>query len=166
MRRAAARSRSVALCASALVLAACGFRLQGHEGLPHTLASVRIEAVDTQSQFYQSLRDALHAAGARIDDDAQDAGATVIHILRDDVKQDVLAVSTRNVPTAYELTYSVRFSVSNGSHELIRPEEHSLLRDYAFEETTLLAKERERTILSNALAQDLATVVMRRLASL
>jgi outer membrane lipopolysaccharide assembly protein LptE/RlpB len=40
------------------------------------------------------------------------------------------------------------------------------VRDYTFSESALLAKERERKILSAALAHDLVTVVMRRLASL
>jgi outer membrane lipopolysaccharide assembly protein LptE/RlpB len=40
------------------------------------------------------------------------------------------------------------------------------VRDYSFNESQLLAKEREQHILSTALAQDLVTVVMRRLSSL
>jgi LPS-assembly lipoprotein len=149
-----------------LALSACGFHLQGRLPLSPKLASVRIETDDTQSSFYQGLRDALRAAGAQVDDQGSDAGATVIHILSDAVKQDVLAVSTHNIPTAFELTYSVRVSVTAGTAELMAPEEHSLQRDYAFDETNLLAKEREKDLLSEALAQDLATVVMRRLDSL
>ena len=42
----------------------------------------------------------------------------------------------------------------------------ALVRDYSYSENAQLAKERERAILSNALAHDLVTVVMRRLASL
>ena len=40
-----------------------------------------------------------------------------------------------------------------------------LTRDYSFDETALLAKQHERDLLSAALARDLASVVMRRLAS-
>jgi LPS-assembly lipoprotein len=156
----------LALCGLALMLSACGFHLQGRVPLPHALASVRIEADDMQSGFYQGLRDELRAAGAHIDDDGNDAGAAVVHILRDGVKEDVLAVSALNIPTAYELTYTVRISVTAGTKELIAPEEHAMRRDYAFQETDLLAKEREKDVLINALAQDLATVVVRRLASL
>jgi LPS-assembly lipoprotein len=156
----------IALYALWLVLPACGFHLQGRLPLSSKLASVRIETDDRQSGFYEGLRDALRAAGAHIDDTDSDAAATVIHILRDNVKQDVLAVSTHNIPTAFELTYSVRVSVTSGTTELIAPEEHALQRDYAFDETTLLAKEREKDLIAEALAQDLATVVMRRLSSL
>jgi outer membrane lipopolysaccharide assembly protein LptE/RlpB len=40
------------------------------------------------------------------------------------------------------------------------------VRDYNFSENELLAKERETKILSEALAHDLVSVVMRRLSSL
>jgi outer membrane lipopolysaccharide assembly protein LptE/RlpB len=162
----AAASRATAALAMGWMLTACGFHLQGRLPLPHALEHVRIETDDTQSGFYQGLRDALRTAGAQLDDDKDDASATVIHILRDDVKQDVLAVSIYNIPTAFELTYTVRVSVTNGPRELIASEEHALRRDYAFDESTLLAKEREKDVLIDALAQDLAAVVMRRLASL
>jgi outer membrane lipopolysaccharide assembly protein LptE/RlpB len=45
-------------------------------------------------------------------------------------------------------------------------QEVSGVRDYTFDETILLAKENEEAILREALAHDLADVVMRRLANL
>jgi outer membrane lipopolysaccharide assembly protein LptE/RlpB len=75
-------------------------------------------------------------------------------------------VSTLNVPTEYELTYVLKFSVTSGPHELIAAEEHRLVRDYSYSESALLAKEREKSILSAALANELVSVVMRRLSSL
>ncbi len=40
------------------------------------------------------------------------------------------------------------------------------MRDYSYSESAQLAKQREQQILSAALAQELAAVVMRRLSSL
>jgi LPS-assembly lipoprotein len=157
--------RSV-LPALLLALGGCGFHLEGSTPLPASLAVVHVDSSDTQTDFYFGLRKALMAAGARIDDDAQDANGAVIHILNDSSLQRTLTVSTLNVPTEYELTYKVRFSVTVKGHEVIAPEEHSLVRDYSYSETAQLAKERENAILSQALAHDLVSVVMRRLASL
>ena len=89
-----------------------------------------------------------------------------MRILRDGTAERVLSVSARNVPTEYELSYSVRVSVSAGDRELLPAEDFTLTHDYSFDETALLAKQRERDTLSDALAGDLASVVMRRLASL
>lgn len=150
----------------ALCLAGCGFHLQGSYPLPRSLAVVRISAVDTQSDFYFGLRKALLAAGTRIDDDDQDPSAAVIHVLEDTTKDSILTVSTLNIPTEYELTYMVRYSVDAMGKQLIAPEERMMVRDYSYNESAQLAKEREQTILSAALARELAAVVMRRLSSL
>jgi outer membrane lipopolysaccharide assembly protein LptE/RlpB len=148
------------------ILAACGFRLEGSTPLPATLAVVHIDASDRQSDFYFGLRKALLAAGTRIDDEMSDDGEAVIHILGDSAAQKTLTVSTVNVPTEYELTYKLKFSVSLKGREVIAPEEHSLVRDYSYSENAQLAKDRENAILSRALAHDLVSVVMHRLESL
>jgi LPS-assembly lipoprotein len=149
-----------------LGLSGCGFHLEGSTPLPASLAVVHVDTSDTQTDFYFGLRKALMAAGTRVDDDGKDAGSAVIHILNDTAMQRTVTVSTLNVPTEYELTYKVRFSVTVQGREVIAPEEHSLVRDYSYSESAQLAKERENAILSQALAHDLVSVVMRRLASL
>jgi LPS-assembly lipoprotein len=60
----------------------------------------------------------------------------------------------------------VEFSVTSGDKTLIEHEEVSATRDVSFDETQLLAKEREQEILREGLARDLVALVMRRLAAL
>jgi LPS-assembly lipoprotein len=156
-----------AVLALLLGLSGCGFHLQGSTPLPPTLAQVQVVTNDRQTDFYFGLRKALMSAGTRVDDDdGKDASSAVIHILTDSAVQRTLTVSTLNVPTEYELTYKVKFSVTVQGREVIAPEEHQLVRDYAYSESAQLAKERENAVLSQALAHDLVSVVMRRLASL
>jgi LPS-assembly lipoprotein len=166
VRARAATVRALAAGLGALALAGCGFHLEGSYPLPRSLAVVRIEAVDTQSDFYFGLRKALQAAGTRIDDNAADKSVAVIHVLTDTARSSILSVSTRNVPIEYELTYTVRFSVDAMGRQLIAPEQRVLVRDYSYSENAQLAKQREQSILSSALAQELTAVVMRRLSSL
>jgi LPS-assembly lipoprotein len=161
-----AASLLVASVMAASLISGCGFRLEGSVPLPASLAVVQIDAGDTQSDFYFGLRKSLMAAGTRIDDDDKAESAAVIHITTDSAAERILTVSTLNVPTEYELTYTLKFSVSLRDRELIAPEEHRLVRDYSYSESALLAKEREKSILSEALANDLVSVVMRRLSSL
>ena len=164
MLRAAGRMAASVVVAS--LIGGCGFRLHGSVALPQSLAVVRIDTNDTQSDFYVGLRKALMAAGTRVEDDGKDESTAVIHIITDNSAERILTVSTLNVPTENELTYTLKFSVSSSGHELIAPEEHHLIRDYSYSESAQLAKERERAILSEALANDLVSVVMRRLSSL
>lgn len=156
--------RLVAAVALAL-LSACGFQLQGRTPLPEPLTVTFVQAEDQQSDFVQNLRKALIASGARLLDSGEKASSTV-RIVTDDVKRRVLSVSASNTPREYEVTYTVRFSVNAAGKDLLPEQEISLARDYSFDERALLAKEHEEAILREALARDLVSLVMRRLASL
>ncbi len=158
-------SPRLAMLVAALLIGGCGFHLQGRAPLPAALAVTYVQATDHQSDFVQSLRKALLASGARLTGSGTEASATV-RITTDEVKRNILSVSARNTPREYEVVYTVRFSVSANGAELLPEQEVSLTRDYSFDERTLLAKEHEEAILREALARDLADIVMRRLASL
>jgi LPS-assembly lipoprotein len=151
--------------AALLLLGACGFHLQGHHALPAQLRVSYVQAADRQSDFVQDLRKELLTSGARLTTDDKDATA-VVRILTDTFQRRVLSVSVTDQPAEYEITYSVRFSVSFGDKEVLPVQEVSAVRDYTFDETILLAKQNEEAILREALAHDLADVVMRRLANL
>jgi LPS-assembly lipoprotein len=124
-----------------------------------------VDAHDRQSDFVQGLRSALLVNGVILTEDTTAATATV-HVLDDKHEQRVLSVSPDNLPREYELTYTVKFSVTAGDKELLAPQEVASTREYSFTVTELLAKENEEAILQAALAHDLVDVVMRRLSSL
>ena len=153
-----------ALLSTAVLAAGCGFHLQGHNELPRALASAQIVAADNQTEFYSALRASLLTAGARLD--GAPSGAATIRVLEDGTSERVLTVSARNIPTAYELSYHVKVAVEAQGRELLPAEEHTLSREYSFDERAVLAKEREREALTQALAEDLVALLMRRLATL
>jgi LPS-assembly lipoprotein len=146
-------------------LAACGFHLQGRQPLPAAFAHTYIDAKDEQTDFVQDLRKALIASGSKVIRTQGSSGATIT-VHDDALTERVLSVSARNIPTEYELTYKVEFTVTADGKPLIEHEEISATRDLSFDETQLLAKEREQEILREALARDLVALVMRRLAAL
>ena len=148
-----------------LLLAGCGFHLQGHTPLPVQFKVSYVDAHDRQSDFVQGLRNALLVNGVVLTEDTTAATATV-HVLDDKHTQRTLSVSPDNLPREYELTYTVRFSVTAGDKELLAPQELSTTREYSFAVSQLLAKQNEEAILQAALAHDLVDVVMRRLSSL
>ncbi len=159
------RSTALFSVCVAVLLSACGFHLEGHAPLPKPLAVTYVEAQDRQTDFAQGLRKALLTAGARVTEDSSHATA-VVHVLQDSVTPRVLAVSPANLPREYEITYTVRFSVTSSGKDLLPAQELSLSRDYSFDEHVLLAKDNEEAILRGALARDLVDVVMRRLRNL
>lgn len=167
MLRAAGRAVAAAALGAGAVLAlgGCGFHLEGRTPLPSTVKTPYLEAEDRQSDFVLSLERALLANGAQLAPEKSKASA-VVTILKDNVKQRVLSVSNLNQPNEYELTYTVSFSVTAGDRELLPPQEISTTRSYSFDARLLLAKGHEADILRDAMAQDLADMVMRRLARL
>jgi LPS-assembly lipoprotein len=146
-------------------LGACGFHLQGRQPLPAAFANTYIETRDEQTDFVQDLRKALLASGVKVIATEGSAGAT-IEVLEDELTEKILSVSARNIPAEYELIYRVRFSVTSDGKTLIENEEVAATRDFSFDETQLLAKEREQEILREALARDLVALVMRRISAL
>jgi LPS-assembly lipoprotein len=158
------RSVATALVLTA-ALAGCGFHLQGKQPLPQAFAYTYVDTKDEQTDFVQDLRKALIASGSKVIRTRGSSGA-IISVHKDELTERILSVSARNIPTEYELTYRVEFSVDSGGKTLIDHEEITSSRDISFDEAQLLAKEREQEILREGLARDLVALVMRRIASL
>jgi LPS-assembly lipoprotein len=148
-----------------LLVSSCGFHLQGRQPLPPSFQYTYIDAQDEQTDFVQDLRRALIASNVNVIRTKGSSGA-MISVHDDELTERILSVSARNIPTEYELTYRVKFSVTSGGKTLIDHEEISATRDISFDEAQLLAKEREQEILREALARDLVALVMRRLSAL
>lgn len=158
-----ARTARPWLIGSALLLAGCGFHLEGRVALPQPIRRPYIEAPDQQSDFVQSLRRQMLISGAH-PADLPDHATAVVHILSDAVVSRVLSVSAQNRPTEYQVTYTVRFSVTEGDRVLLSPQQVSTVRSYSFDESLKLAKDHEEEILQQAMGHDLADVVMRQLS--
>jgi LPS-assembly lipoprotein len=157
--------KNLLVLVATLALSACGFHLQGHTPLPDAVKTPYVQYVDKQSEFAISLQRAMISSGAHPVEQKGKASAIIV-IIKDDVVRRVLSVSAQNQPDEYELTYTVRFTVTAGDKELLPPTDISNVRSFAFAEQLLLAKNHEEMILRQDMAHDLADMVMRRLASL
>lgn len=153
------------IVATLLLLTACGFQLQGRQVLPARLAVMQLDVADRHSDFTRALRASLSKSGARLQASVP-AGGVVVRVLRDEMEERVLSVDARNIPTDFELIYSVEVEVRAQGESLMEAEPFTLSRIYSFDERKALAKEREKDLLREALARDMASVVLRRLASL
>jgi len=164
----AAVTRMAALggAAAAVVgLAACGFRLAGSDALPAILARPYLSFKDPYTDFAREFEHQLKSSGATVQEIRAKSTAT-IEITKDLVEQRTLSVSARNIPTEYELTYTVTFAVQGPDQELLKPQTINLSQDYSFVENEQLAKQHEAEILRRQMARDLVAIAMRRLASL
>jgi LPS-assembly lipoprotein len=149
-------------CAS---LAACGFRLAGGDPLPGILARPYLSEKDPYTDFAREFERQLKTSGALLEP-IRAKSTAAIEVTRDQVEQRTLSVSARNIPTEYELTYTVTFAVRDADKQLLAPQTIAVSKDFSFVEQELLAKEHEADILRGQMARDLATIAMRRLTSL
>jgi LPS-assembly lipoprotein len=157
--------RAALILAAFLGLAACGFHLRGEAPLPAIMSKPWIDTQDRYSPLYAALVQRLQAAGATLAPNAADASA-VINLHLDDTGRELLSVTADNKPGEYEVYYAAEFSVSNGATELLTRKQVKLTREYGYNETAVLAKEHEEDSLRVALAEEIADLIMRRLAAL
>jgi len=148
-----------------LLLAGCGFQLRGAVTVPPEMSRTFIETDDRHSLFYRGLRDSLRAAGVEIVDSPVDATAT-FSITSDNTNQRVLSVSARNVPTEYEVYYTVVYGVVTRDRSLLSLRSQTLTRDYTWDETRVLGKEKEEQVLREAIVDDLIRIVLFQLSGI
>ena len=120
---------------------------------------------DPHSGFYQALRRELSSAGIELVDSPADA-TSIFNIHSDITNQRVLSVSTRNVPTEYEVFYIVNYSLVSGPTTLMQPRTQTQTKFYTWDETLVLGKQMEQQTLRDAIVGDLVRVVMIQLSSI
>lgn len=175
---------------SLLVLSSCGFQLQGDIQLPQAVRVIELQVSDRQSEFASALARRLRNAGVEVrwsvlSGVGRSAGGSPsigslarLRIEQDEFIERIASVSARNVPREYELTYRVRYYFDPASvptsgapspipdSSPIESEELALSREFSFDERAVLAKQREREQLRSTLANELAGMVIQRIASI
>ena len=129
------------------------------------MARTYISVDDQNSPFYRALREQLQAAGVDIVDSAAGSTAT-LSITFDETDQRVLSVSARNVPTEYEVYYTIQYGIDDGVQNLLEPQTLTVTRDYTYDSRLVLGKAREEELLRKAIVEDLVRIVLQQIARL
>ena len=116
-----------------LLLSGCGFRLAGSDPLPGIMARPYLSLKDPYTDFSREFEHQLKSAGAALQASRESSTASV-EVTRDQVEQRTLSVSASNIPTEYELTYTVTFVVQGPQKQLLAPQTISISKDYSFDE--------------------------------
>ena len=156
-------SRRVFLFAFAC-LAGCGFQLQGALTLPDSMQRTYIDAADRFTPFYRELVSELGRLGVEVVDTPAEATAT-FRIYADETGQRVLSVSARNIPTEYEVFYSIRYSVVSGPDVILESRTVTRTQEYIYDTTVVLGKAAEEQKIREALVQDLVRFITRQLSA-
>lgn len=139
--------------------------MRGAATVPPEMSRTYIETSDPHSLFYRRIRDSFNSAGVEVVDSPVDANA-VFFIVSDITGQRVLSVSARNVPTEYEVYYTVAYGLSTVDKDLLTTRTQTLTRDYTWDETLVLGKEKEEQVLREAIVDDLVRVILIQLSGI
>ncbi len=148
----------------ALLISACGFHLQGFQGFPEEMQVTYIDTHDRYSDFYRLMQETLQSAGMEVTTN-RSAATAILQIREDRSGQELLTVSRENVPLEYIVFYKLQYALIVDGRQMIEPQLLSLNRDYTYDETDVLGKQREQSNIREALARDLVRQVSRTLAA-
>ena len=148
----------------AAVLTGCGFQLRGtlSGNLPYKTMMI---ALPDTSEVRVWLERYINAAGTtEIIDDPKLADAT-FQQLSDSRIKTILSVNAQGRVREYRLQLNYRFRVVNAKGQiLVPPNEVSLSRDITFDDSNVLAKDLEESLLWRDMNNDLVNQIMRRLS--
>ena len=148
-----------------LLAAGCGFQLRGDLTMPAEMSRTFIATDDRHSLFYRALRQHLMDSGVELVEAEAEATAK-FSITYDETDQRVLSVSARNVPTEYEVYYTIQYVIDAGTASLIEPQTLTITRDYTYDSTLVLGKAREEQLLREAIVDDLVRIVLKQIDTL
>jgi len=120
---------------------------------------------DRYTPFYREFEAKLRAAGV-VQAESEAAATAVFSIIADDTGRRVLSVSARNVPTEYEVFYTITYSLYSDNKGLLPQQTLTLTRDYTYDPTLVLGKAREEELLREAIVEDLVRIVMKQISTL
>ena len=139
--------------------------MQGAFVAPDSIKKIYIAADNQYSNFHKELRKQLLSAGIELSEFPVTDSA-VFNISFDETSQRVLSVSARNVPTEYEVFYTITYSINSGQNILMPNQTVTLTRNYTYDSTLVLGKAREEELLRKAIVKDLVRIVMRQISTL
>jgi LPS-assembly lipoprotein len=153
-------ARTLAVCAMTSMLASCGFALRGSYELPYktifvtsTSASVvasqiRRELTDSQTKVVPTLKEA-------------EASVTILEERRD---RQILSLSGAGRVREFELRMKVTYQFVDAKGNVIIPTSEILLkRSFSYDDTRVIAKQQEETMLYSDMERDATGQILRRM---
>ncbi|MDO9010454.1 MAG: LPS assembly lipoprotein LptE [Gallionella sp.] len=146
----------------ALLLAACGFHLRGDAKMPFT--SIYLEAANPGSALISELRDNLQANHIQLTNQADQADV-VLNIAYELPEKQILTLGGSGRVSEFQLRYRVSLRAYDHQQRVWLPaEELQMHRDYAYDDTKILAKEAEEALLYQSMRSDMVQQIVRRLS--
>lgn len=161
------KRRAVLALTTAMMLSACGFQLRGANGKAALPFKTIYLGIPESSPLGIELRRNIRASGDTLIVNDPKEAAAIIEVLQESRDKATLTLNTQGRIRDYSLYYKLRFRVKDAKDkELLAPTEITLKRDISFNESQIIAKEKEEEMLYRDMQSDLVQQILRRLAAL
>lgn len=158
--------RAILVIVAAAVLAACGFQLRGEARLPSFMDRTFVAVADDSTVFMRELRLLLEANDVTIVDQPGPDAATLV-IDSQNIWRQPLSVTGQARVREYLIVFEVNWRLENAEGEsALEGATTRLTRDYSFDESEILAAQREEEFLRDGLGRAMAEQLIRRLEGL
>ena len=150
------------LLLTVLLLTACGFHLRGQAGMP--FSTLYLDAANSGTPFIADLRRNLEANKVKLVNTAEQADV-VLNIVSEIPEKQILTLGGSGRVNEFQLRYRVSLRAYDlKGQDWIPAEEVMLRRDYVYDDTKVLAKEAEETLLYQSMRSDMVQQIVRRLS--
>lgn len=150
--------------AATLALSACGFQLRGQAALPFKSVYV---GFPENSPVGTELKRYIRASRESVVVNDPKAADAVVELLSESREKAILTLNSQGRVREYSLLYRLRFRVKDPKEkELLPPTEIALKRDITFNESQVIAKEKEEELLYRDMQSDLVQQILRRLSAI
>lgn len=145
-----------------LLLAGCGFHLRGQVKLPFD--TLHLQVPNELSPFAQELRDNLKAGGIKLTGKPSEA-QVVLQVVSEFPEKRILTLGAGGRVLEYQLLYHVSLRMyDQQQNDWLPAQEMSMRRDFPWDDTQVLAKQQEETMLNENMRSDMVRQIVRRLS--
>lgn len=147
----------------ALTLSACGFHLREQATFALPFQSLYVKAASNYSPFIIELKQAVVMNGTQVEESPETAQVT-LEIVSEVADKQILSLSGAGRVREYRLQYRISLRlVDSQQKEWLPPSNIVLHRDYSYDDTQLLAKEKEEALLNQDMRTEAVQQILRRL---
>jgi LPS-assembly lipoprotein len=149
-----------------LLLGACGFHLrgQGQGGFTFPFQTLFIQTPNANAPFILDLKRAVQLYGVKLVDTSENAQLT-LHIVSETMSKQILSLSNVGRVNEYQLIYRVSLHAYDSKQQEWVPADEIVLQNYlSYDNTLVLAKEQEETLLYQDMRKDAVQQILRRLS--
>jgi len=157
--------RKLLIACLLLSISACGFQLRGSAALPEEMSVTFVKTPKPWGTLLADFSEALRNRNVTVTDNRDEATA-ILTIIRSTQDKDVLSVDGAGKVLEFQLSQTILFAVKTGDNiPLLEPQSVSMVRDFLFNSTDVLSKDREEAVIRSTMQRELVNLAILRMTA-